>query len=223
MPFQTISRTTIYNRKKNKQQYREGTYLYAMVFFIAHVNKSKSVGGDSPGIIKPTVGGPLGAESSEKTTGRIENLNPVVVTIRDDVLADPVHGHSGEAVEFTLAAAVRSELLHEVPIAIEHLQNFNAMYRSLENFPFVLNLSPSRHLRNKFVRPSTLVYSGEIILEMALGASLFTRAKDERIFSRFSSRMWREIVSNELLEHDDWSCRPRRWNCQGQPRGLSAR
>lgn len=92
-----------------------------MVFFIAHVNKSKSVGGDSPGIIKPTVGGPLGAEGSEKTTGRIENLNPMVVTIRDDVLTDPVHGHSGEAVEFTLAAAVRSELLHEVPVAIEHL------------------------------------------------------------------------------------------------------
>lgn len=92
-----------------------------MVLFIAHINKSKSVRGDSPRIIKPTVRGTLGAKRSQKTTGRIENLNSVVVTIRDDVLPDPVHRYPGEAIEFTLAAAVRSELLHEVPVAVEYL------------------------------------------------------------------------------------------------------
>lgn len=94
-----------------------------MVLFIAHINKSKSVRGDSPRIIKPTVRGTLGAKRSQKTTGRIENLNSVVVTIRDDVLPDPVHRYPGEAIEFTLAAAVRSELLHEVPVAVEYLCN----------------------------------------------------------------------------------------------------
>lgn len=92
-----------------------------MVLFIAHINKSKSIGGDSPRIIKPTVGGTLGAKRSQKTTGRIENLNSVVVTIRDDVLTDPVHRYPSEAIEFTLAAAVRSELLRKVPITVEHL------------------------------------------------------------------------------------------------------
>lgn len=102
-----------------------------MVLFIAHINKSKSIGGDSPRIIKPTVGGTLGAKRSQKTTGRIENLNSVVVTIRYDVLPDPVHRYPSEAIEFTLAAAVRSELLHEVPITVEHLCQFR--YASKQN------------------------------------------------------------------------------------------
>lgn len=92
-----------------------------MVLFIAHINKSENIRGDSPRIIKPTIGGALGSKSSQKTTGRIENLNSVVVTIRDDILSDPVNRHPGEAIEFTLATAICSELLHEVPITVEYL------------------------------------------------------------------------------------------------------
>lgn len=105
-----------------------------MVLFIAHINKSKSIGGDSPRIIKPTVCGTLGAKRSQKTTGRIENLNSVVVTIRYDVLPDPVHRYPGQAIEFTLAAAVRSELLHEVPITVEHLCQFRYNFKMRLSF-----------------------------------------------------------------------------------------
>lgn len=98
-----------------------------MVLFIAHVDKPKGIRGDAPRIIEPTVGGSLGAKSSEKTTGRIEHLDPVVITIRNDVLPDPVHGHPGEAIEFTLATSVCSELLHEVPITVKYLQMHNRL------------------------------------------------------------------------------------------------
>lgn len=98
------------------------TYLYTMVLLVAHVDKAEGVGGDAPGIIEATVGGALRAEGPEETTGRIEHLDPMVVTVRDDVLADPVYGHPGEAVEFALAAPVRTELLHEVPITVEYLR-----------------------------------------------------------------------------------------------------
>lgn len=100
----------------------EIAYLYAMVLLVAHVDEAEGVGGDAPGIIEATVSGALRAEGPEETTGRVEHLDPVVVTIRDDVLADPVYGHPGEAVELTLAAPVCSELLHEVPVTVEYLR-----------------------------------------------------------------------------------------------------
>lgn len=100
-----------------------------MVLLVAHVDEAKGVGGDAPGIIEATVSGALRAESPEETTGRVEHLDPMVVTVRDDVLADSVYGHPGEAVELTLAASVRSELLHEVPITVEYLRREGGGHR----------------------------------------------------------------------------------------------
>lgn len=92
-----------------------------MILLVAYVDESQGVGGDAPGVIEAAVGGALGAEGPQEPAGRIEHLDPVVVTVRDDVLPDPVYGHPGEAVELALAASVRSELLHEVPITVEYL------------------------------------------------------------------------------------------------------
>lgn len=93
-----------------------------MVLLVAYVDKSEGIGGDAPGIIESAVGGALRAEGSEEPAGRIEHLDPVIVTIRDDVLPDPVYGHAGEAIKFALAVSIRSELLHEVPITVEYLR-----------------------------------------------------------------------------------------------------
>lgn len=97
-------------------------YLYAMILLVAHIDESQGVGGDAPRIIEPAVGGALRTEGPQKTAGRIEHLDPVIVTVRNDVLPDPVYGHSGETVKLALAAAVCTELLHEVPITIEYLR-----------------------------------------------------------------------------------------------------
>lgn len=101
---------------------RWDTHLHAMILLVAHVDESEGVGGDSPRIIESAVGGALGAEGPQEATGRIEHLDPVVVAVRDDVLPDPVYGHPGEAIELAFAVAVRSELLHEVPITVEYLR-----------------------------------------------------------------------------------------------------
>lgn len=93
-----------------------------MVLLVAYVDEAEGVGGDAPRIIEPTIGGALGAEGSQETPGRIEHLDSVVVTVRDDVLPDPVYGHPGEAIKLALAAAVCSELLHEVTITVEYLR-----------------------------------------------------------------------------------------------------
>lgn len=93
-----------------------------MILLVAYINESEGVGGDAPGIIESAVGGALGAEGPQKAAGRIEHLDPVVVAVRDDILPDPVYSHSGEAIELTLAAAVRSELFYEVPITVEYLR-----------------------------------------------------------------------------------------------------
>jgi hypothetical protein len=93
-----------------------------MILLVAYIDEAEGIGGDAPRIIKPAIGGTLGAEGSQETAGRIEHLDPVIVTVRDDVLSDPVYGHSSEAIELTLAAAVCSELLHEVPITVEYLR-----------------------------------------------------------------------------------------------------
>lgn len=94
-----------------------------MILLVAHIDESQGVGGDAPGIIEPAVGGALRAEGPQETAGRIEHLDPVIVTVRNDVLPDPVYGDPGEAVELALAAAVCTELLHEAPITIEYLRN----------------------------------------------------------------------------------------------------
>lgn len=116
-----------------------------MILLVAYVDESESISGDAPGIIEPAVGGALGAEGSQETAGRIEHLDPVVVAVRDDVLPDPVYGHPGEAIEFALAAAVRSELLHEVSITVEYLRYTRAIHkRRLYRSPADIKIGRSR-------------------------------------------------------------------------------
>lgn len=109
-------------RRVDRLASRQGTHLHAMILLVAYVDESEGVGGDAPGIIESTVGGALGAEGPQEAAGRIQHLNPVVVAVRDDVLPDPVYGYPGEAIELALAAAIRSELLHEVPITVKYLR-----------------------------------------------------------------------------------------------------
>lgn len=117
----------------------QDTHLHAVIFLVAYVDESEGVSGDAPGIIESAVGSALRAESSQKAAGRIEHLDPVVVAVRDDILPDPVYGHSGEAIELTLAATVRSELLHEVPITVEYLRT--------ERCTVVYNKGPSPFIK----------------------------------------------------------------------------
>ena len=80
--------------------------LNPVILLITNVDKAEGIGCDAPGVAKLAVGGPLTAERSQKVTKRIENLNPVIVPISDDVLADSVDSHPGQAVEFAVAVAI---------------------------------------------------------------------------------------------------------------------
>lgn len=96
-------------------------YLHPVILFIAHINKSKSVGGNTPRIIESSVGGALRAKSPEETSGRIEHLNPMIITVSDDILADSVNGYAGETVKLALATPVRSKFLQEVTVTVKYL------------------------------------------------------------------------------------------------------
>lgn len=45
----------------------------------------------------------------------------MIVTIRNDVLSDPVHCDTGQTIEFTLTVAILAKLFHKNAICIEHL------------------------------------------------------------------------------------------------------
>lgn len=54
----------------------------------------------------------------------------MIVSVGDNVLADPVDGDAGETIEFPLAVAVLAELLDEVAVGVEHL---DAMVRRVRH------------------------------------------------------------------------------------------
>lgn len=93
-----------------------------MILLIAHINKSKSVRGNTPRIIESSVGGTLRAKSPQETAGRIEHLNPMIITVSDDILADSVNGYTCEAVEFTFATSICSKFLQEVTVTVKYLE-----------------------------------------------------------------------------------------------------
>lgn len=93
-----------------------------MVLLVAHVNESKGVGGYAPWIIEPAVGRALRAEGPQEAARRIEHLDPMVVSVGDYELTDPVDRHTGQTVELSLSASVRTKLLHEVSVSVEDLR-----------------------------------------------------------------------------------------------------
>lgn len=52
---------------------------------------------------------------------RDSHLYPMVVSISNDVLANTIDRHSGEAIEFAVSTAILTEFLQETTIRVEHL------------------------------------------------------------------------------------------------------
>jgi len=95
--------------------------LDAVIFLIAHVDESKGVSADTPGIVEFTIRVPLTAESSEEVSRRIEDLNSMIVSVGDDVLADPIDSYAGEAIKLSFAVAVATQPKAGLSVFIEDL------------------------------------------------------------------------------------------------------
>lgn len=101
-----------------------------MIFFVANVYESERICGDAPRVVEAPVACTLAAERSQETTSWIKHLDPVVVSVSDDVLTDAVDGDACQAVELAFTAAVRPKLFHEYTIRVKHL---HAMVRRVSN------------------------------------------------------------------------------------------
>ena len=75
-------------------------HLNSMIFLVTNINQSQAVSGNTPGITELAIYGALTAKRSNKMASSIENLNSVVVTIGNDILANFVNGDTGQAVKF---------------------------------------------------------------------------------------------------------------------------
>jgi len=95
--------------------------LDAMVLFVAHVDESKGVSADAPGIVEFTIRGPLAAESSEEVSGWIEDLNSMIVSVGDDVLTDPIDSYSCKAIKLSFAIAITTQPEAGLSIFVEDL------------------------------------------------------------------------------------------------------
>jgi hypothetical protein len=74
----------------------------------------------------------LAAKRSQEMSERVKYLDPVIVPIGDDVLADPIDGHAGQAVELAVAVAVAAEAEPVLPNFVEDLIEifFNVFFSS---------------------------------------------------------------------------------------------
>lgn len=52
----------------------------------------------------------------------ITHLNPMIVSVGNDVLANAIHGNASETIELAFTASVLTELLYEYAIWVEHLE-----------------------------------------------------------------------------------------------------
>lgn len=49
----------------------------------------------------------------------------MIVSISNDVLADPINGHTCQAIEFAFAAAILAKLFQEASSRVKYLENFS--------------------------------------------------------------------------------------------------
>lgn len=92
-----------------------------MVFFVAHINEAQCIRCNTPWIVEFAIGCALCAERTQETTGRIEHLNTMIVSIGNNVLTNSINCNAGQTIEFTFTVAILTELFHKNTIRIEHL------------------------------------------------------------------------------------------------------
>ena len=96
-------------------------YLNSVVFFVTYINKTQGICGDSPRIAKLSVNCALTAKTPYKMTGSVENLDTMIVAVSDNVLANFVDSHTGQAIEFSLAVSITAKAESVLSMFIEYL------------------------------------------------------------------------------------------------------
>lgn len=73
----------------------EDTCLYSVVFLVTYIDETEGIGCYAPWIIKFPIGGALRAKRSEESARWIQDLNPMIISVCYDILADTVYRHTG--------------------------------------------------------------------------------------------------------------------------------
>lgn len=99
------------------------THLYTVILFVTHINEAQCIRRHTPWIVEFAIGGALCAKCTQETTGWIEYLDTMIVSIGDNVLTDSIHCNAGQTIEFTFAVAILTKFFHKNTIRIEYLDS----------------------------------------------------------------------------------------------------
>lgn len=98
------------------------TYLNSVILFITNVDETKTVCCDSPRIAESSICSTFTSKGPKESSRRIEDLHPVVVSIRDDKLSNAVNSYSSQAVKFSFCTTILSEFFYKPSIGIKYLR-----------------------------------------------------------------------------------------------------
>lgn len=95
--------------------------LNSVVLLVTDVDETKGISGHSPWIREPPISSTLTSKGPEKHARRIKYLNPMVVAVGNDVLADSVDSHARQTIKFAFCTPVRTEFFYKLTLLVKYL------------------------------------------------------------------------------------------------------
>ena len=94
-----------------------------MILLVTDIDQTQGICGDAPGVAKLSIDGTLASKRPDKMSTSIENLNPMVVSVSNDVLANLVHCHTSQTVKFAFSIAITAKAESVLALLIKDLHS----------------------------------------------------------------------------------------------------
>ena len=98
-----------------------GIYLDSVVFLVANVDETQCIRCNTPRVAELSIDSSLTAKSPYEVSSCVKNLNTMVVSVSNDVLANFVDSNTSQAIKFALTIAITTKTEPMLPMFIEHL------------------------------------------------------------------------------------------------------
>ena len=109
--------------KSPKKVSKKWLYLYSMVFFVTNINKTQCISSNTPRITELSINGSLTPKAPNEMSRSVKDLNTMIVSIGNNVLANLVDRYTGQAIKFALAVAIATKAEPVLSMLIEHLNS----------------------------------------------------------------------------------------------------
>ena len=92
-----------------------------MILFVTDVDETKSICGNTPRITELSIYGTLTSKAPDEVSRSVKYLNTMIISVGNNVLANLVDRHTGQAIEFAFAITIATETEPVLAVLIEHL------------------------------------------------------------------------------------------------------